>query len=173
MQRGDRPVSSRTLCRCAASWNGRRCGAFGGHRPRAFARAESPRRFRRALRPMTPRSGKGCARKRFDGLGRTKPGALTRQKSGQMCLQAFCFGDFHLCQQMKVTRHAGPSPGAVLQAQDASVAALLQAQEELVATLLQAQEKPLAALLQAQAKRAPKERHLGPLPGLIRGTAKP
>ncbi|MDQ6629048.1 MAG: hypothetical protein M3Z29_11500 [Pseudomonadota bacterium] len=28
-------------------------------------------------------------------------------------IQALCFGDFHLGQQMKVTGHAGPVPGAV------------------------------------------------------------
>ena len=39
-----------------------------------------------------------------------KSGALTQQMSGQMCIQALCFGDFHLCQQMKVTRPPGRDP---------------------------------------------------------------
>ena len=49
-------------------------------------------------------------RKRFSSRGRRKSGALTQQMSGQMCVQALCFGDFHLCQQMKVTRPPGRDP---------------------------------------------------------------
>jgi len=50
------------------------------------------------------------ARKRFDSLGETKPGALTKKVFGQIGIQALCFGDFHLCQQMKVTRPPGRDP---------------------------------------------------------------
>ena len=50
------------------------------------------------------------ARKRFDPLGETKPGALTKKVFGQIGIQALCFGDFHLCQQMKVTRPPGRDP---------------------------------------------------------------
>ena len=49
-------------------------------------------------------------RKRFSPLGRSESRALTQQMSGQMCIQALCFGDFHLCQQMKVTRPPGRDP---------------------------------------------------------------
>jgi hypothetical protein len=49
-------------------------------------------------------------RNRFSRLGRRKSGALTQQMFGQMCIQALCFGDFHLCQQMKVTRPPGRDP---------------------------------------------------------------
>ena len=49
-------------------------------------------------------------RKDFSPRGRRKSGALTPQMSGQMCIQALCFGDFHLCQQMKVTRPPGRDP---------------------------------------------------------------
>ena len=50
------------------------------------------------------------ARKRCEPLGDTKPGALTKKVSGQIGIQALCFGDFHLCQQMKVTRPPGRDP---------------------------------------------------------------
>ena len=50
------------------------------------------------------------ARKRCEPLGETKPGALSKQMSGQIGIQALCFGDFHLCQQMKVTRPPGRDP---------------------------------------------------------------
>ena len=50
------------------------------------------------------------ARKRFDPLGDAKPGALSKQMSGQICIQALCFGDFHFGQQMKVTRPPGRDP---------------------------------------------------------------
>ena len=50
------------------------------------------------------------ARKRFDSLGETKPGALTQKVFGQIGIQALCFGDFHLCQQMKVARPPGRDP---------------------------------------------------------------
>ena len=49
-------------------------------------------------------------RNRFSSLGLSKSGALTQQMSGQMCIEALCFGDFHLCQQMKVTRPPGRDP---------------------------------------------------------------
>jgi hypothetical protein len=49
-------------------------------------------------------------RKRFSPRGLSKSGALTQQMSGQMCVEALCFGDFHLCQQMKVTRPPGRDP---------------------------------------------------------------
>ena len=49
-------------------------------------------------------------RKRFSSHGRRKSRALTQQTSGQMCIEALCFGDFHLCQQMKVTRLPGRDP---------------------------------------------------------------
>ena len=35
---------------------------------------------------------------------------LLKQMSGQMCIRALCFGDFHLCRQMKVTRPPGRDP---------------------------------------------------------------
>src|SRR4051812_20340970 len=50
------------------------------------------------------------ARKRCEPLGDTKPGALTKEVFGQIGIQALCFGDFHLCQQMKVTRPPGRDP---------------------------------------------------------------
>ena len=50
------------------------------------------------------------ARKRCDPLGATKPGALSKQMSAQIGIQALCFGDFHLCRQMKVTRPPGRDP---------------------------------------------------------------
>jgi len=50
------------------------------------------------------------ARKRCEPLGEAKPGALSKQMSGQICIQALCFGDFHLCRQMKVTRPPGRDP---------------------------------------------------------------
>ena len=50
------------------------------------------------------------ARKRSEPLGETKPGALTKKVFGQIGIQALCFGDFHLCQQMKVTRPPGRDP---------------------------------------------------------------
>ena len=55
------------------------------------------------------------ARKRSEPLGETKPGALTKKVFGQIGIQALCFGDFHLCQQMKVTRPPGrdPAPDSV------------------------------------------------------------
>jgi len=49
-------------------------------------------------------------RKRSELLGGNKPRALTSQTSGQIGIQALCFGDFHLCQQMKVTRPPGRDP---------------------------------------------------------------
>jgi hypothetical protein len=49
-------------------------------------------------------------RKRFSSHGRHISRALTQQTSGQMCIEALCFGDFHLCQQMKVTRPPGRNP---------------------------------------------------------------
>ena len=50
------------------------------------------------------------ARKRSEPRGGAKPRALTSQTSGQIGIQALCFGDFHLCQQMKVTRPPGRDP---------------------------------------------------------------
>ena len=49
-------------------------------------------------------------RRRWELRGLPESGALTQQMSGQMCIQALCFGDFHLCQQMKVTRPPGRDP---------------------------------------------------------------
>ena len=49
-------------------------------------------------------------RKGFRVRGLRKSGALTPQMFGQMCVEALCFGDFHLCQQMKVTRPPGRDP---------------------------------------------------------------
>ena len=49
-------------------------------------------------------------RKWFSSRGLRQSGALTQQMSGRMCIQALCFGDFHLCQQMKVTRPPGRDP---------------------------------------------------------------
>ena len=53
--------------------------------------------------------------KRSKGLGDIKPGALTKQMFGQIGIEALCFGDCHLCQQMKVTRPPGrdPAPDSV------------------------------------------------------------
>jgi hypothetical protein len=50
------------------------------------------------------------ARKRCEPLGETKPRALSKEVSGQIGIQALCFGDFHLCRQMKVTRPPGRDP---------------------------------------------------------------
>ncbi len=49
-------------------------------------------------------------RERPELLVDDKPRALTQQMSGQIGIQALCFGDFHLCQQMKVTRPPGRDP---------------------------------------------------------------
>jgi hypothetical protein len=49
-------------------------------------------------------------RKRSELRGRPGSRALTPQMSGQIGIQALCFGDFHLCQQMKVTRPPGRDP---------------------------------------------------------------
>ena len=55
------------------------------------------------------------ARERCEPLGGTKPGALSKKMSGQIGIEALCFGDFHLCRQMKVTRPPGrdPAPDSV------------------------------------------------------------
>ena len=49
-------------------------------------------------------------RRRPELRGLPESGALTQQMSGQVCIQALCFGDFHLCQQMEVTRPPGRDP---------------------------------------------------------------
>ena len=49
-------------------------------------------------------------RKPSEPRGRPESRALTQQTSGQIGIQALCFGDFHLCQQMKVTRPPGRDP---------------------------------------------------------------
>ena len=63
-----------------------------------------PQEIRR--RPAASKS----PRKRREALGGTKPGALTKKVFGQIGIRALCFGDFHLCQQMKVTRPPGRDP---------------------------------------------------------------
>ena len=63
-----------------------------------------PQEIRR--RPAASKS----ARKRSEPRGGAKPRALTSQTSGQIGIQALCFGDFHLGQQMKVTRPPGRDP---------------------------------------------------------------
>jgi hypothetical protein len=40
-------------------------------------------------------------------------GMLNRGRCLAWCIEALCFGDFHLGQQMKVTRLPGRIPGAV------------------------------------------------------------
>ena len=45
-------------------------------------------------------------------LNRSSPTEPFCRSAQAECL-ALCFGDFHLGQQMKVTGHAGPGPGAV------------------------------------------------------------
>ena len=39
-----------------------------------------------------------------------RPRQFAAKRSSQMCVEALCFGDFHLCQQMKVTRPPGRNP---------------------------------------------------------------
>ena len=77
------------------------------------ARYEALGRERSKFEPQEIRrrnAASKSARKRCEPLGETKPGALSKQMSGQICIQALCFGDFHLCQQMKVTRPPGRDP---------------------------------------------------------------
>ena len=89
---------------------GLRCSSARFARPArseilAFARSKfEPQEIRR--REAASKS----ARKRSELLGDTKPGALTKKVFGQIGIQALCFGDFHLCQQMKVTRPPGRNP---------------------------------------------------------------
>ena len=68
-----------------------------------------PQEIRR--RPAASKS----ARKRPDLLGEAKPEALSKEMFAQIGIQALCFGDFHLCRQMKVTRPPGrdPAPDSV------------------------------------------------------------
>ena len=49
-------------------------------------------------------------RKQSELRSRPESRALTPQMSGQIGIQALCYGDFHLCQQMKVTRLPGRDP---------------------------------------------------------------
>ena len=77
------------------------------------ARSEVLLRQPRKFEPQEIRRREAASksvRKRCEPLGGTKPGALTKQMSGQIGIQALCFGDFHLCQQMKVTRPPGRDP---------------------------------------------------------------
>ena len=43
-----------------------------------------------------------------------RPRQFVAKRSGQMCIWALCFGDFHLGQQMKVTRPPGRDPATHL-----------------------------------------------------------
>ena len=79
-----------------------------GTRARAKAVAGAGNEFE----PLGKRRGRRrqSKRKRPELRGRPESRALTPQMSGQIGIQALCFGDFHLCQQMKVTRPPGRDP---------------------------------------------------------------
>ena len=67
---------------------------------------------RSQLEPPEKRRGtrRQSKRKQPELRGRPESRALTQQTSGQIGIEALCFGDFHLCQQMKVTRPPGRNP---------------------------------------------------------------
>jgi len=44
-----------------------------------------------------------------------RPRQVAAKRSSQIRVEALCFGDFHLGQQMKVTRPPGRNPGAASQ----------------------------------------------------------
>ena len=77
-----------------------------------FIRLEELAADRSKLEPLEKRRGtrRQSKRKPLEQLGLAESRALTKQMSGQMCVEALCFGDFHLCQQMKVTRPPGRDP---------------------------------------------------------------
>ena len=77
-----------------------------------FIRSEALAADRSQLEPLEKRRGtrRQSKRKPLEQLGLAESRALTKQMSGQMCVEALCFGDFHLCQQMKVTRPPGRDP---------------------------------------------------------------
>ncbi len=79
-----------------------------GTRARAKAVAGAGNEFE----PLGKRRGRRrqSKRKRPELRGRPESRALTPQMSGQIGIEALCFGDFHLCQQMKVTRPPGRDP---------------------------------------------------------------
>ena len=75
-------------------------------------RSEALSANRSQLEPLEKRRGtrRQSRRKPLEQLGLAESRALTKQMSGQMCVEALCFGDFYLCQQMKVTRPPGRDP---------------------------------------------------------------
>ena len=88
----------------------------------ACSRIESPAdRLKRSadrtdFRSMTSRSDEGSGRKRADDHGASKRASGLQPSAPHKCVfQALCFGDFHLGQQMKVTRPPGrdPAPDSV------------------------------------------------------------
>ena len=82
--------------------------SFGLERARSKAIAAACNEFE----PLEKRRGtrRHSKRKSPEPRGRPESRALTKQMSGQIGIQALCFGDFHLCQQMKVTRPPGRDP---------------------------------------------------------------
>ena len=76
------------------------------------ARSNALAADRRKLEPLEKSRGtrRQSKRKQSELRGRPESRALTQQMSGQIGIQALCFGDFHLCQQMKVTRPPGRDP---------------------------------------------------------------
>ena len=81
------------------------------------------RRARCASEPETPME---LSLRATSGGHQPPTGLCVRSESDEphgVCLQALCFGDFHLGQQMKVTRPPGRTPGAKEQACAASTPA--------------------------------------------------
>ena len=89
-------------------------GSSGSNARRGWAaRSEMLALQRSKFEPPEIRSRNAASkstRKQSDPRGDDKPRALTSQMSGQIGIPALCFGDFHLCQQMKVTRPPGRDP---------------------------------------------------------------
>jgi hypothetical protein len=75
--------------------------------------ARSKAADRSQLEPLDGRDRKTASqskRQRYEPPGLPESRAFTPQMSDQIGIQALCFGDFHLCQQMKVTRPPGRDP---------------------------------------------------------------
>jgi len=78
--------------------------------PRAQSKALLAARSENEPLEKGPGTRHQSKRKPSEPRGRPESRALTQQTSGQIGIQALCFGDFHLCQQMKVTRPPGRDP---------------------------------------------------------------
>src|SRR5436190_21372384 len=93
-----------------------RPGRFGKKvRPATCGWARRTARPTRKANALALRPGRSVVSSR-SVLRQPRPVA---EASGSNRIQALCFGDFHLGQQMKVTGGAGPGPGAVPRAAQA------------------------------------------------------